>query len=130
MESEFSVHILKLGGNYFLDFYLEDFLDGQELRLADFHIIPVHTFAKLTVKNNQLQINWFDQNWLEDLIKENKIRISFRSTGNFEANVFARTHFEGGGHKNAAGGDSFIPMKETLKKFEQLLIEYKDKLSG
>jgi phosphoesterase RecJ-like protein len=62
--------------------------------------------------------------------KENKIRISFRSTGNFEANVFARTHFEGGGHKNAAGGDSFIPMKETLKKFEQLLIEYKDKLSG
>jgi phosphoesterase RecJ-like protein len=62
--------------------------------------------------------------------KENKIRISFRSTGNFEANTFARTHFEGGGHKNAAGGDSFVPMKETLEKFEKLLVEYKDKLSG
>ena len=83
LKSEFSVHILKLGGNYFLDFYLEDFLDGQELRLADFHIIPVHTFAKLTVKNNQLQINWFDQNWLEDLIKENKIRIHHEKNDDF-----------------------------------------------
>ncbi len=75
LKSEFSVHIIKLGGYYFLDFYLEDFLDSQELVLADFHIVPVHTFAKLTVSDNQLLINWFDQSWLEDLIKENKIRI-------------------------------------------------------
>jgi len=83
LKSEFRVHIIKLGGNYFLDFYLEDFLDSQELSLADFHIIPVHTFAKLTVKNNQLQINWFDQNWLEDLINENKIRIHHEKNDDF-----------------------------------------------
>ncbi len=75
LKSEFSVHIIKLGGDYFLDFYLEDFLGDNNLNLASFHIIPVHTFAKLTVTNNQLQINWFDQDWLEGLIKENKIRI-------------------------------------------------------
>lgn len=74
-ETEFSVHILKLGGHYFLDFYLEEFLEDDNLDLASFHIIPVHTFAKLVVEENQLKINWFDQNWLEDLIKENKIRI-------------------------------------------------------
>lgn len=74
-KSEFSVHILKLGGQYFLDFYLEDYLDDDELELASFHIIPVHTFAKLTIENNQLQINWFDQEWLLKLIEENKIRI-------------------------------------------------------
>jgi phosphoesterase RecJ-like protein len=62
--------------------------------------------------------------------KDNKVRISFRSTDDFEANTFARNHYEGGGHKNAAGGDSFIPMKDTLEKFEKLLSEYKDKLSG
>ena len=83
LKSEFSVHIIKLGGHYFLDFYLEDFLDSQELDLADFHIIPVHTFAKLTVKNNQLLINWFDQEWLEDLIKENKIRIHREKNDDF-----------------------------------------------
>ena len=83
LKSEFSVHIIKLGGHYFLDFYLEDFLDSQELNLADFHIIPVHTFAKLIVLENQLQINWFDQNWLEDLIKENKIRIHHEKNDDF-----------------------------------------------
>ena len=83
LKSVFIVHIIKLGNHYFLDFYLEDFLDGQELRLADFHIIPVHTFAKLTIKNGQLLINWFDQDWLENLIKENKIRIHHEKNDDF-----------------------------------------------
>lgn len=83
LKSVFIVRIIKLGNHYFLDFYLEDFLDGQELRLADFHIIPVHTFAKLTIKNGQLLINWFDQDWLENLIKENKIRIHHEKNDDF-----------------------------------------------
>ena len=82
-ESKFSVHIVKLGGHYFLDFYLEDFYDNQNLDLASFHIVPVHTFAKVVVNKNQLQINWFDQNWLEKLIKENKIRIRHEYNGDY-----------------------------------------------
>lgn len=74
IESEFKVFVVELGGQYFLDFYLEDF-GGDEITLATFHIIPVHTFAKLTVEKDKLIINWFDQDWLGDLIKENKIRI-------------------------------------------------------
>jgi len=56
--------------------------------------------------------------------KEDKIRISFRSAGAFDVNIFARKHFNGGGHRNAAGGDSFLSMDETLEKFERLLLEY------
>lgn len=82
-ESKFSVHIIKLGGHYFLDFYLEDFYDNQNLDLASFHIVPVHTFAKVVISKNQLQINWFDQNWLEKLIKENKIRIRHEYNGDY-----------------------------------------------
>jgi hypothetical protein len=82
-KSKFSVHIIKLGGNYFLDFYLEDLADDSELALANFHIIPVHTFAKLTINNGSLKINWFDQGWLEGLIKENKIRIHHENNGDF-----------------------------------------------
>ncbi len=73
--SKFDVHIVKLGGHYFLDFYLDEFPQGDNLDLASFHIIPVHTFAKLTAERNTLHINWFDQDWLEKLIKQNKIRI-------------------------------------------------------
>ncbi|NOR74726.1 MAG: hypothetical protein GQ525_06165 [Draconibacterium sp.] len=82
-ESEFRVHIIKLGGNYFLDFYLEDFLNDDNLDLASFHIVPVHTFAKLIVTENQLQINWFDQSWLEDLITENKISIHHENNDDY-----------------------------------------------
>ncbi len=82
-ESQFSVHIVKFGGHYFLDFYLEDFYDNQNLDLASFHIVPVHTFAKVDIGKNQLKINWFDQNWLEKLIKGNKIRIRHEYNGDY-----------------------------------------------
>ena len=82
-ESEFSVHVVKLGGHYFLDFYLEDFMNDNELDLASFHIVPVHTFAKLKVSEDELQINWFDQDWLEKLIDANKIRIHHEDNGDY-----------------------------------------------
>jgi phosphoesterase RecJ-like protein len=60
--------------------------------------------------------------------REDKIRVSFRSVGEFSVNRFARAHFEGGGHRNAAGGDSFIDMDKTLEKFERLLAKYTSEL--
>jgi phosphoesterase RecJ-like protein len=60
--------------------------------------------------------------------RENKIRISFRSVGNFSVNEFAGKHYEGGGHRNAAGGDSFVDMDQTLINFNRLLEDYKDLL--
>ena len=54
--------------------------------------------------------------------KEEKIiKISFRSQGNFDVNQFARDHFQGGGHQNAAGGKSEVSMEETIDKFEDLV---------
>ena len=52
---------------------------------------------------------------------ENIIKISFRSQGDFDVNKFARDHFSGGGHINAAGGKSNQSMRETISKFEKLI---------
>ncbi|MEY2868175.1 MAG: hypothetical protein RIR01_593 [Bacteroidota bacterium] len=52
---------------------------------------------------------------------ENIIKISFRSQGNFDVNEFARAHFNGGGHRNAAGGKSETSMEETVEKFKNLV---------
>ncbi|WP_395065862.1 bifunctional oligoribonuclease/PAP phosphatase NrnA [Flavobacterium sp.] len=52
---------------------------------------------------------------------ENIIKISFRSQGDFDVNQFARNHFNGGGHINAAGGKSNDSMEKTIKKFEELV---------
>ncbi len=56
------------------------------------------------------------------------VRLSFRSVGNFSVNEFARKHFNGGGHKNAAGGTSDLSLDDTATKFRELLVEYRDQL--
>jgi len=61
--------------------------------------------------------------------RQDEIKLSFRSIGDFSVNDFARDHFEGGGHKNAAGGCSSLTLTETVNKFEELLNEYKDVLN-
>ncbi|MDT8347040.1 MAG: bifunctional oligoribonuclease/PAP phosphatase NrnA [Flavobacteriaceae bacterium] len=60
--------------------------------------------------------------------RENMIKISFRSKGNFSVNNFARAHFEGGGHQNAAGGKSTLSLEDTIKKCVSLLPDYKQQL--
>ncbi|NQY07589.1 MAG: bifunctional oligoribonuclease/PAP phosphatase NrnA [Flavobacteriaceae bacterium] len=59
------------------------------------------------------------------LFKENlddsDIRISFRSKGDFSVNTMARDYFNGGGHTNAAGAVSTIPLKDTIDKFISIL---------
>ena len=57
------------------------------------------------------------------------IKISFRSKGDFPVNEMAQDHFEGGGHKNAAGGKSKLNLEETVNKFKNLLPSYQTKLS-
>ena len=61
--------------------------------------------------------------------KEDKIRISMRSKGEFSVNDLARKYFKGGGHKNASGGDSYISMNATLLLFESILKEYQEELT-
>lgn len=48
---------------------------------------------------------------------EKIIKISFRSKGDFDVNQFARKHFSGGGHINAAGGKSSLNMEDTVQHF-------------
>lgn len=48
---------------------------------------------------------------------EGIIKISFRSKGNFDVNQYARQHFSGGGHINAAGGKSTDSLEATIQKF-------------
>lgn len=53
--------------------------------------------------------------------EEGIIKISFRSQGDYDVNEFARKHFNGGGHINAAGGKSLLTLEDTVKKFIAIL---------
>jgi bifunctional oligoribonuclease and PAP phosphatase NrnA len=60
--------------------------------------------------------------------RDKTVRLSFRSVGDFSVNELSRKHFEGGGHKNAAGGKSDLSLQATVDKFLSLLPAYKDQL--
>jgi phosphoesterase RecJ-like protein len=55
--------------------------------------------------------------------KEGFIKLSFRSKGSFDVNEFAEKYFSGGGHKNAAGGEYFDTLKNTINYLIELLKE-------
>lgn len=52
---------------------------------------------------------------LREDMKKNQINVSLRSEGDVPVNVIAE-HFGGGGHKNASGYESELPMEVTLKQ--------------
>lgn len=51
--------------------------------------------------------------------KENQIRLSLRSVGDFSVNQFSRTYFNGGGHEHAAGGSLEMDLEAGIKYFEE-----------
>ncbi len=56
--------------------------------------------------------------------EKDMVKISFRSKGNIAVNVIANEHFNGGGHKNAAGGASFTSLSEAIDNFKELAPKY------
>lgn len=60
--------------------------------------------------------------------KDDHVKASFRSKGDFPANGFSSENFNGGGHLNAAGGESDLNLNDTIEKFKQLLKQYEHQL--
>lgn len=52
---------------------------------------------------------------------KDKIKISFRSKGDVNADAFAREYFNGGGHKNASGGSSTKNLDDTIAYLKEVL---------
>ena len=61
--------------------------------------------------------------------KDKMIKLSFRSKGDFSVNDLVRKHFNGGGHKNAAGGKSFTTVEKTIEEIKKVIRPYKEQLN-
>ncbi len=55
---------------------------------------------------------------------KDKIKISFRSQGERPVNEYAAKFFNGGGHKNAAGGENYESVAKAVELFESTFKEY------
>jgi phosphoesterase RecJ-like protein len=94
------------------------FLSKEELKKYNFVPGDTEGFVNIPLSINNII---FSALFIE---KEECVKVSFRSKGNFAANAFSSDHFNGGGHFNAAGGEINLPLEETLQKFTQLLPVY------
>lgn len=52
------------------------------------------------------------------------VKVSCRSRGDFPVNKLCEEHFNGGGHKNASGGEFYGTMDEAIAKVESVLPQY------
>ena len=66
----------------------------------------------LTIKNVKVAV----------LIKQEPkiIKLSFRSKGEISVERICRENFEGGGHRNASGGRSFLTIEQTIDKIFEI----------
>jgi len=111
--------------------------------LNNLKVIPEHKTAYISLSQSELNQFNFKKGDTEGVVnyglsidnvvfaaifiehkKEGIVKISLRSSGNFDVNAFARNHFNGGGHLNAAGGRSNLNLKETIEKFISILPNY------
>ncbi len=57
--------------------------------------------------------------------RNDKVKLSLRSKGDFPANEICKKYFNGGGHRNAAGGHSNDTLDNVIQQFKTILPEYK-----
>ena len=99
------------------------------------------TVAYMSLTEEEMRRFWFQQGDSEGFVNyplsikkmrmsaifiEHKdfIRVSLRSRGAVDVNLFAARYFEGGGHHNAAGGKSYVSMAATIARFEAAVEEF------
>jgi phosphoesterase RecJ-like protein len=57
--------------------------------------------------------------------RRDRVKLSLRSKGDFPANDICKKYFNGGGHRNAAGGYSSDSLQQVIEQFKLILPKYK-----
>ncbi|GHC54142.1 DHH family phosphoesterase [Ulvibacter litoralis] len=118
------------------------------IALNNLTILPEYRTAYITLTQQELDSNNFKKGDTEGFVnyalsiegvifavifienkQENIVKMSLRSKGDFSVNEVARTHYNGGGHINAAGGRSSHSLNKTITEFISILPSYKNALN-
>lgn len=145
--------LLDLGADpTFIHSHVYDSYSADRLKLLGFAlnekltILPEYHAAIIALTEKELQQFNFRKGDTEGLVnfplsikevnmavlitqKDGKVKMSFRSKGDFQVNQLAAKYFNGGGHINAAGGISKLNVAETVDKLIKLLPEYEEALA-
>lgn len=116
-------HCLSLKMELFAEYHTAlIWLTKEELKEYDFHPGDTEGFVNYPLSINGVILSVFFMEMAD------QVKISFRSKGNFPTNLLSSAYFNGGGHKNASGGELKMPIEEAVKLFRQVLPRYSDQL--
>ncbi|MGV3557358.1 DHH family phosphoesterase [Larkinella arboricola] len=108
-------------------------------------VLPEYRFAYITITDAELKRFRSKMGDTEGLVNQalavegvvmaailidrgDEVKMSFRSLGDFSVRDLASQHFNGGGHKNAAGGRTTLTLRETEEKLLNVLPAYQEQL--
>jgi bifunctional oligoribonuclease and PAP phosphatase NrnA len=115
--------------------------------LARIEIFPEYNTALLYLKLSELEAAGYEKGDTEGFVnyglsiagiqfsaffveREHLVKASFRSKAHFDVNAFARAHYNGGGHINAAGGAHKEGLESALTLFRKSLPNYASTLQN
>ena len=98
------------------------YLDADDLKRNNYKTGDTEGFVNYGLSMNGIIFTAFFSD------RGDRIHVSFRSKGVFDVNLFARKHFNGGGHRNAAAADYYGSLGEAIAHFENVLEEYEGTL--
>lgn len=99
------------------------YLDLTDLKVNKYKVGDTEGFVNYGLSLRGIQFTAFFTE------REDRIRISFRSKGNFDVSHFARTHFNGGGHKNASAAFYYGSLEDAIAHFKEAVQQYADVLN-
>ena len=77
-------HLVKLGTNFFFDFFPRD--DNHFDNISGYlsmQFIAVHTFAKVNITADSIEIYRFDPSWLEEILQADPNQVKHEKTGEY-----------------------------------------------
>jgi hypothetical protein len=73
--SRFNVHLFSVNGILYLDFL--PLKDDRDQDFYDIHLVAAHSLARVRFdSNDRMSISWFNEEWLNKLFEENRVKIS------------------------------------------------------
>jgi phosphoesterase RecJ-like protein len=137
------LNLLEEGANYFSlieRFYFKDWENFKYNVSILSKAEKLDDICYLIIRKDEIKNNYYENfsNQLSEIkdikvafvlkeLEENKIKISLRSKGDIDVSCLAKKYFNGGGHKNAAGGILEMDLKSALNFTLEKIKEYLEK---
>ena len=72
---KFNAHLFRLNGKMYFDF--KPIREDRNEDFLDVHLVSTHSLALVDfAENGEVTIGWFNDEWLSNLFKENRVKIS------------------------------------------------------